>query len=178
MLRDIGRRARPATTTVVAALGECHARIRGMLALARTITGAPDTLDARAELQDACARVERYFREALPLHVADEDELVWPIVLAAYPDAAADLRRLSAEHGDHGERVGALLAALAHVRATPDDDDARARLATATAAVEDVLEPHLHDEEHLVFPRLATLGDAEHARLLEVMAARRRSAAP
>src|SRR5690606_33889983 len=76
MLTSLSTRPKTAAQDLVDLLDECHQRIRRFLALAGEAAahrGAPSS-----ETAQACADVERYFKEALPLHVADEEESITP----------------------------------------------------------------------------------------------------
>ncbi|MBN8616763.1 MAG: hemerythrin domain-containing protein, partial [Deltaproteobacteria bacterium] len=104
MLVSLGKRAlRPG---IVPLLADCHAKIRffSRLAVALGQQSAADEADVAAR----CGEVRRYFREALPLHVADEEESIRPR-LAGHADALAQMH---AEHDAHREALAALDAAL------------------------------------------------------------------
>src|SRR5687768_5521196 len=84
MLIQLSTRPRTSAQDLVELLGECHERIRGFVALARraaTLRHVPADQIARA-----CADVERYFSEALPLHVADEEESIAPRLRGLSPE--------------------------------------------------------------------------------------------
>ena len=74
MLINIGAKA--GAEDLVSLLLECHHRIRGFSALGVEL-GTRADLPA-ADVVQGCERVERYFGEALPLHVADEEESLLP----------------------------------------------------------------------------------------------------
>jgi hemerythrin-like domain-containing protein len=79
-------------------LEACHGRIRRQLAtLARLQRHLPEhgcDGDARA----AARAILRYFDTAAPNHHADEEESVFPRVLARAPDGRSIVTRLEAEH--------------------------------------------------------------------------------
>src|SRR5690606_15926791 len=76
MLIELSTHRRDTPRDLVDLLGECHARIRRFVELAHE---AAIRMDAPVEqVIQACADVERYFVEALPLHVADEEESIAP----------------------------------------------------------------------------------------------------
>jgi hemerythrin-like domain-containing protein len=170
---SIGRGPRHAAAPgLTAALLECHARIRGFLDLAAAIAARDDVTDAEAV--EACVRVERYFREALPLHVADERDSIAPRLrhLAAELDARLDA--MHEEHDRHEALVRDLLVASGAVRESPGDSVLRGRLAAAAAALAGELGPHMDAEEALVFPALdARLDEAGRAAILAELRARR-----
>src|SRR5262245_3056788 len=77
-------------------------------------------------------------------HHVPEDDVLWPRLAKADPEAAQRLESLSEEH----DALEAGLAALAEV--TGD----RARLAAAAVAVRDLVHTHLEHEEPVLFPVL------------------------
>jgi iron-sulfur cluster repair protein YtfE (RIC family) len=82
-------------------------RLEILLAAAEQLAsghGGPMDLE---ELEDHVT----WFARSVPMHFGDEDEVVFPALVAALPDLAAPLAAISAEHP-------ALLAAHAHVRET------------------------------------------------------------
>jgi iron-sulfur cluster repair protein YtfE (RIC family) len=152
MYVTIGRRPRP--EGLVGLLLECHERIRSFGALAQAIGrqgGAPD------ELREACARCRRYFAEALPLHVADEEESILPLLRGKDPTLDAALGTMHVQHEEHAPVLAQLLEELDRVHGNPGDDAARARLAELAAHLMDAFEAHLANEETVIFPKLATL---------------------
>jgi iron-sulfur cluster repair protein YtfE (RIC family) len=148
---------------------DCHARIRSFSGLAVTLAtaAAPD-----AEIADAAARVHRYFTQALPLHVADEEQSLAPRLRRYAPEAMAALTDMEREHRDHESALAGLIAAWASIA---DDPGRRAASADAAAHLRAELERHLAAEERLVVPALARLpADEQHAILDEMRARRRR----
>ena len=139
---------------VVDALLECHDRIRTFTALALA-AGERDA--PAAEIIDACARVERYFTEALPLHVADEESSLAPRLRGCSPDIDGALATMHAQHGEHDRAVRELLEAAAGVRVAPADVSRRARLAAAARELEQAFAEHLRLEEEVIFPALRRL---------------------
>jgi hypothetical protein len=136
MLFTIGRRE--TGEDAVDLLLACHARIRHFLALA--LRAGDDA--------EAIAAVRRYFTEALPLHIADEDELLAPRV---------HVGDMSDEHRAHAALVARLAAG------------------EMAAAVElaPLLLAHLDAEERDVFPLVRALPASERAEILAGMRARR-----
>jgi iron-sulfur cluster repair protein YtfE (RIC family) len=171
MLHTLGRRAK--SEDLVELLLDCHGRIRTFTGMA-IVTG--DRLDAPLEdVVDACRRFERYFRQALPLHVRDEEDSVVPRLLGRSSDVDEALARMREEHEAHAEPLGRLLALGGVVRATPDDEGARAALATVGRQLSTAFEPHLAAEERVVFPAIrALVSSDEQAAILGELRARRR----
>ena len=164
MLFQLG--SRPAVGEVVEVgdlLIACHARIRHFLDLAaRLATTAVTATEAR----ETARQIRRYFTEAFPLHMADEEELILPRL--AGESAGLD-EALATMHADH-EHHAALVARLVDCLAAPAP-----LLAEAAGALHAVLEPHLALEERTIFPALAVLPAAGLAAIKAEMRKRRES---
>lgn len=171
MLISIGQH-HPAPGDVVGLLLECHARIRAFVELAQLIAAREDLKEP--EVAEACSRVERYFSEALPLHVRDEEESVLPRLRGHDPEVDRALSAMHAQHEAHALPLGELLAAASALRQHPLDAATRARLATATTVVAREFAEHLALEETVLFPALRRLlPPATQAQLIEELRARR-----
>jgi iron-sulfur cluster repair protein YtfE (RIC family) len=175
MYVTLGARTRP--EGLVDLLLECHGRIRMFSALARTVG---ERVDASAEeTVEACARCERYFREALPLHVADEEESLVPRLHGRATELDTALVAMAAQHAEHEAMVCALVEALARVRAAPGDVGARALLRECAGRACRDFEAHLALEEEVVFPAVrALLGAMEQAEVVAALRARRAPVTP
>jgi hemerythrin-like domain-containing protein len=164
MLVQIGQRK--AEPDVVALLVECHGRIRKFLGFAQRIAREPEV--EAEEVRAVAGQVRRYFAEALPLHIADEEELIVPALAGAGLDAA--LAAMRAEHADHAAAVARLVEAcdlLARDRA------ARGELGAAADALVELFEPHLAAEETVIFPAVAALLRERRDAIRQGMRARR-----
>jgi hypothetical protein len=150
MLVKLG--SRTSTEDVVDLLLACHDRIRSFLAMARRIATAGG--DAR----EAAGQVRRYFAEAYPLHVADEEELL------AIPQRVRD------DHASHAAEVDRLVAICAAIEAGAA---VPAELAPLAEHLERELTEHLALEERDVFPAVRALPDAERAPIRDAIRARR-----
>jgi iron-sulfur cluster repair protein YtfE (RIC family) len=146
---------------------DCHARIRFFadLAVRLATQDAPD-----AELTEAAAGVYRYFTEALPLHVADEEESVSPRLRRFAPETADALRTMERQHRAHDELLARLIPAWGELRSDP-----RRRRDTHADAVHlrSELEEHLVAEERAVIPVLARLPHEEQRAFVDELRARR-----
>lgn len=171
-LHSIGTGPRRVEGDLAALLLECHQRIRDFCALARRLadTPAPD-----AVIADAARRVHRYFAEALPLHVADEDVSLEPRLRGRSRALDAALDRMSREHRAHAP----LVARLCELTRALADDPARlaglgAELSSLAQELERQLLDHLEQEERAVIPAIAEQLDADlRARVAAELAARR-----
>ena len=159
---------------IVDALLECHQRIRYFVGLAVAV-GEGGDLPA-AEVAEAGAGVERYFTQALPLHVRDEEESLAPRLTGLTPELDRALGEMAAEHEAHGPALAELLGAVKALRERPLDRGLRLRLATAAATLREAFEAHLRLEEAQIFPALrGLLPEATRVTLLAELRARRQS---
>jgi iron-sulfur cluster repair protein YtfE (RIC family) len=115
-----------------------HRQASTLLAEAAARPEAPAA--ALAELRD-------FLVNQLVHHHESEDDLLWPMIIAAAPELSGPLDGLSGEH----EKLDAALDAVA---AAPVDAPDRAGLAGAAVALRDLLHEHLSHEEPLLFPAL------------------------
>jgi iron-sulfur cluster repair protein YtfE (RIC family) len=170
MLISLGTRAPP--EDLVGLLLECHQRIRTFARLAQDVGRRRELPDT--EVVEACARVERYFVQALPLHVEDEEHSLLPRLRGHRADVDAALDAMHAQHDEHAPFLAAMLAASAEVRATPSDARARDRLLAAATALSAEFERHLVNEEQVLFPAVRELlgADAQAQAIAELRARR------
>ena len=169
MLLQIGRSAEQ--ETLVALLLACHERIRRFSRLALTLAERDDL--ASSELVSAVEGCARYFAEALPLHVRDEEDSVMPRLLGLRPELDEALDAMRAEHRGHEPGISALLGALDALRASPSEG-ARQRLREVAEPLVRELEEHLRAAEARIFPALRELlsADEERAAIAELRARR------
>ena len=150
MLIAIGRRAK--SEGLVDLLLECHGRIRHFVQLAKHIGQRRDV--SASEVSAACQSCERYFTEALPLHVADEELSLLPRLRGLSADVDDALVTMHAQHREHEPLLRALLERLGAVRNAPDEAELRVRLAFVANALELEFERHLELEEQRLFPAI------------------------
>lgn len=160
---------------IVDALLECHERIRQMTALARALSGAGPERRAE-EVREAASRVRRYFTEALPRHVEDEEASIAPRLRGRDPEVDAALDEMGAEHQAHEARVARLVALCRTLEGAPDElAAARDELDQVSRFLEAEFAVHLEREETVILPALRRLLDAdERAAIQAEMRARRR----
>jgi iron-sulfur cluster repair protein YtfE (RIC family) len=171
MLVGIGRA--PAATDLLGSLRACHARIRHFGALAAKLAAAGDA--PAAQIRDAASEVRRYFVEALPLHVADEEQTLAPLLRGREPALDEALDRMAREHGGHEAPLAKLVALCERLERAPEERSAlEAELAGVVGPLRADLEEHLAAEESVVLPAIGRLlGPDEQARARAAMAARR-----
>lgn len=138
---------------------------------------------APADVAEGCARVERYFTQALPLHVRDEEESILPRLRGRAPELDAALARMHDEHLEHERPVGELVAlcrALAALAAQAqgsggDDSATRRALAEVARSLVAAFERHLAEEERVIVPAIRDrLSRDEQAAIVAELRARRR----
>lgn len=162
-----GRRREPAG--FVEHLMACHARIRKLSKLARTLADASDATPE--EIKAAAHRVRRYFGEALPLHAQDEEETVLPRILGGDASVDAALHTMSAEHVAHQPWLARLVEACRRIEGAAGQLVAqRDELDTAVSWLAPAFEIHLAQEEQIVFPAIADLIAREPAVEAEMLA--------
>ncbi len=140
-------------------LTDCHGRIRYFLRLAqRAAHEPPSSADAVSE---ACARVERYFTLALPLHVVDEEHSIAPRLRGLDPAVDEALREMSRQHRRQDATLIRFLAALSRVQRTPTNSAELQQLARHTSALMREMDEHLALEEAVIFPAIGRLLSSE-----------------
>jgi hemerythrin-like domain-containing protein len=156
MLVSLRRRASPPLESERDALLQlllaCHTRIRAFARLAEEM-GRRRDLPAH-EVADACRRCARYFEEALPLHVVDEEQSLVPRLI--HKDRALDacLEAMQAQHVQHTAGTHALIAALHATERAPDDELARRALKRVAQSQVLAFDEHLGLEEREIFPSI------------------------
>jgi hypothetical protein len=172
MAVGIGTGKRPSSDEPLDELLACHQRIRDMIALARRLAGAADA--PADEVAAAALRVRRYFVEALPRHVEDEEASLLPRLRGRGDALDAALTAMHDQHGAQGPLEHALIALCDELAADPARHGAcaPALLAVATA-LDAAYGLHLAGEELVVFPALAALPAADRRAIRAEMRARR-----
>ncbi len=177
MLIEIGTAPRKENLELVDLLLACHARIR-------RFSTATVELGRRADLavQDVveeCRRCERYFGEALPLHVEDEESSLLPRLLGRRSSVDHALSVMERQHKQHRELLFGLLEALRALRASPTGADERATLHRVAKTLADDFEEHLHSEETIIFPAVRDLVPRDlQVAVIEELRTRRRLGTP
>ena len=159
MLTQLSRHPAVSAEDLVDLLAECHQRIRHFIALARQV-GLRQGVPTHQMIQ-ACSDVERYFTQALPLHVADEEESIEPRLRGVSPTVDGVLDAVAHQHRQHDADLKALLDAVSTLRENPHDPTVRSQVATTSTALEARLEEHLLLEERVIFPAIRALRSPE-----------------
>ena len=171
MLIQIGPPKDP--SDVVDLLLECHERIRSFVALAIRLGNAENP--SADEIRDAAARVIRYFAEALPLHVADEEESILPRLSGRERDLDRALADVHREHSEHEPLLEALLRTCRDLHDSPEKlAELRQSLETTASTLQRDFLQHLDAEEKVVLPAIRQfLTLEEQAAILRELRARR-----
>ena len=171
MLTTIGAKAGAEDLTSL--LLECHHRIRGFSALAEDVGRRVDLPEA--DVTAACDRCARYFSQALPLHVADEQESLLPRLRGRSAEIDGALLAMHAEHDDHRPHLKALVESLNAVKASPLDGSLRSKLLAIAVPLRAALEKHLAMEERVLFPSIGSaLSPEVQAQAVAELRARRK----
>lgn len=172
MLHAIGRKQR--SDDLVGLLLDCHQRIRTFAGLAVAVSERMDALPG--EVVEVCRRVERYFSEALPLHVQDEEESILPRLHGRSHDIDVALERMREQHDRHLDLLRGLLELSAAVRMAPGDEAVRWMLHDVALELQADFEPHLQAEERIIFPAIRSLvSTKEQQDIVGELRARRQS---
>ena len=171
MLKQLGKSGRLGPG-VAPLFSDCHAKIRHFIALARAAGEAAATPQ---EIADACAQAARYFAEALPLQVEDEEQSLLPRLRGREPELDLALTAMHDEHVAHERHDGvALLRSLRALEGAPTDPGLRSELAAIARTCEDSFARHLEHEERVIFPAIERLlSEAEQGAILIELRARR-----
>jgi hemerythrin-like domain-containing protein len=165
-------------TDPIGMLGACHSRIVRCLRVL-TQSAIPQTGPLSAEERALLAASLRYFREAEPVHTADEEESLFPrLCRLDNPDIDTILTRIDSLEQDHEcaershaevDRLGRLL--LADGQLSPQDAQ---RFRELIGQLEALYRHHIGIEDTEVFPFAArVLTTADLQSIGNEMAARR-----
>ncbi len=170
MLHTLGKRA--TSEDAVELLVECHGRIRKFLGFARALADKPEA--PASEVRAVAGQIRRYFSVALPLHIADEEELITPRLATANDAVARALATMHGDHAAHAAEIARLVALCSELEREPARLAQRAGElhASAVQCTAD-LEPHLELEERVVFPALRHLPATQRDEIRHGMRARR-----
>ncbi len=163
----------------MAMLHACHDRVRRSLDLLRRLCDRVAESRIDAAVHGAAGDVLRYFDLAAPQHHEDEEQHIFPRLLAAGgdPTLRAAVMKLQEDHlamEAHWARLRTPLAALAAGHAA---SFGAAQIALAQRFLE-LYTGHAETEESLVFPAAATLIDEATQRAMGEEMASRRGAGP
>jgi len=137
---------------------DCHGRIRNFAAGARRLATAETDEVSADEVRDTAWRIRRYFGEALPLHVADEEESLYPRLHGRDTEVDAALERMEREHADHRPHLATLLELCGMLAEAPERHATlRTQLGETAGVLEREFGRHLEHEEALILPAIPRL---------------------
>ncbi len=171
MLFQLGSRA--SNGDVVDLLIACHHRIREHLVLGRRIAHAPPHTTPES-LRGAAGRVRDYFGRAFPLHRADEEDDIFPLLLGRSDQLDIAIGELMKDHGRHESLVATIVEICTEIERDPAQTAVHAeRLSACVQELEKELVTHLSLEERTVFPAITTMKWEERQGILDRMRKRR-----
>ena len=177
MLHSLNRSAAPADSGApVDHLVACHARIRHFVGVAARLKDTDPLQLSSAEVRETAASVRRYFNVALPLHEADEESDVTPLLLSSDSRSAVEdhLIMMANEHCMLNRIIDELDPLWAKLEADPLAlASLRASLHVPTRRLEAIADVHLAREERHIFPLVAALSEADQQGLVREMRQRR-----
>jgi hemerythrin-like domain-containing protein len=159
-----------------AMLEACHERVQRTLDLLGRLLDYVADQGHDAQTRAAAADVLRYFDLAAPLHHEDEEQHVFPLLLArGDPTVQASVRQLQAEHREMEALWAQIRATLLHWREAGATGRADAALQSGVERFRALYAGHIPREEGVVFPAAqAAMNADEQAAMGREMQARRR----
>lgn len=172
-----GRDTEPATDPVAMLLA-CHVRIRDHLALAKRLVDAVEP--SPDEVTEAAAALLRYFGQALPLHILDEDVTLREALMMGKPLADEAVRAITTMTAEHSVIEPMIDEAMKQWRPLTEQPhllpQLRQELTRDTLRLSTLLEAHLSAEEKQIFPLIhKLLTEAERTELARRMRERRQA---
>ena len=170
MLVQLGKRNE--VIDAVDLLIECHGRIRKFLSFAKQLAQARDaSVDV---VRDTAGQSRRYFAEAVPLHIVDEDELIDPRLRGRSAVIDEALAKMQLEHVQHAPLVDRLIEVCECLLREPHRlEELAIELRDAAIVLQAALDPHLAREETVLFPALRQLSASERDAIKAGMRERR-----
>jgi hemerythrin-like domain-containing protein len=175
----IGKKPESSFADPLGLLSDCHRRIERFLGLLITVTADARGGALSAEQREALVAAGRYFREAAPKHIEDEERSLFPRMRDS-PDrqVRAALATIKELEEDHVVVDRAHIEVDSLVERWVDDgslpaSDAR-RLVTVLEELRTIYERHIAIEDHDVFPLAGrVLNEAAITQIGREMAERR-----
>ena len=157
---------------VVDLLLECHERIRTFLKMASDL--AASRSGPTDDVRSTAAQIHRYFSEALPMHIADEQDHILPQLASASSETDRALAQMMDDHSEHAQWVDRLTALCAVIASDPRQLAAVApELDRVVRELSAEMIRHLELEESVIFPALRRLTNEQRDEILRAMRERR-----
>lgn len=174
MLLTIGRRKQAVDLPDLVL--DCHERIRHFSTLAVRLARERASDDER---RGVASSIARYFEQALPLHVRDEEESILPRLHGRDAEVDAALASMRDEHADHEAWRAELVARTREISIDAATYESHVeRLRALAPDFQDALLAHLEPEERIIVPALTRLLTVEERRAILGEMRARRSARP
>jgi hemerythrin-like domain-containing protein len=142
----------------MATLGNYDTDVSDMYAVHKALTGALDPAPAYvgsagldAERVEMIGSFYENVIEFLHVHHAGEDELIYPVLEQRCAESRSELERIDSQHKLLHAPMDAGRSAIATWRAEPSTDNAQA-VVDAIGSIDEVLRPHLAEEETVMLP--------------------------
>ncbi|HTW79276.1 MAG TPA: hemerythrin domain-containing protein [Terracidiphilus sp.] len=135
-------------------LKDCHRRIERFLGILCIVAECAQSRSLTEEESAAVNAALNYFRVGGQRHTADEEESLFPRLIAA--GDFAELDRLEHDHAEAGE-LHAEVEALyrSWISGGSLDESERSRLQSSTSRLRDLYQAHIQVEDNVVFPKAA-----------------------
>lgn len=141
--------------SLIGGLQESHIEARKFLGLARLAGASVDLSDRRTA--EACACVERYFRDVFPRLAEVEDAYIFPRLRACGSALDVTLRAMSEQHRAQEPDVRAIVQLCRALREQPYNGRQRAQLVATVNDLEQDVDEHLAFEETVIFEEVRRL---------------------
>jgi hemerythrin-like domain-containing protein len=178
----IGQKPDKDFTDPIGVLEDCHRRIEKFLDVLLTLAVQAESNPFTNEERNAIETALRYFREAAPKHVADEEDSLFPRMRAAqHGEVKAMLSDLDELHSDHltvAEHHGAVETLFRRwltdgLLPSPE----QARLVSLLQSLQETYARHIKQEESQLFPHAARILTPNDLKAVGLEMAKRRGLA-
>jgi hemerythrin superfamily protein len=150
----------------------CHRRIRIYLDVAWNLADA--SLDDLGAIRHSASVTARYFREAFPLHTADEEQSVMPRLRQFLPELRETIQQIGQDHQREEKLLPVLIENCQHIADAPEElSRIRQRFRKMTRVMTVDIESHLQREERTLFLHIEELDETTQQDMLVEMAERR-----
>ncbi|MEW6128555.1 MAG: hemerythrin domain-containing protein [Acidobacteriota bacterium] len=176
---SIGNKPENDFTNPLGMLSDCHRRIEKFLRLLNTVTEQAQGAALNDEQREALQKALDYFQRSAPNHTLDEEESVFPRMLASESAAVTDaLAKLEPLHEEHliAEKLHAEVETLGQAWLDEGrlEPERLHRLSQLLKDLQTIYQRHITVEDTEIFPLAGNLLNARELALIgSEMAARR-----
>lgn len=142
-------------------LKDCHRRIESFLGILCLVVGRAQGRSLADEERDAVEAALKYFRSGGQRHTADEEESLFPRLLASDANSKEEISRLEGDHREANDLHASVerLYSTWLVSGELTSNDAL-QLQSETGRLKQLYSDHIHVEETIVFARAAQVLDS------------------